>query len=735
MAPFNPSIPDQPGQELGGNSRPVDVPNSVRPQGVATNTIMPEGVKQGNMAAQYAGEAVAAGDKAQGVQYDALGDIFKEAVSGVDFLAKAGVTMVKKDIEDKVYQVADKERQAYTDVLEKIKQGVGVKNVLDANASDDDAAPTPSDVANLPSTLEALQSAKDSGKISGSYYQSRLLAEAKSLRSQYPGFREEIDQQFSKVTGTNPANAYITSLVQDINRAQAASSSNKNKMLTYIRSNLQFPGAEEKYQQYFNGDIADSDIIKWAAPYEQQKYQLNMRSLQFADKNNTRQDQERIAGDSVDYAAGVTVNRAVDSFMTKMGLNTAQDVDKMQAAQNAGTIPATQWQQWGQQVANAKTTLRTQMIADADKQGYTQAAGGKAAVIKKIDDSLQPMDSLLDRVYGKDFGGIYNTQKQLTAQNDQTKQGLLNDPKVGPYFQTSQALKDIGGEQNLQQFGLNAIKGNFNDDFKGYFSKQQQEMATQWTMKTSGVPYTFNDTIDHLQANKVNDIGLNKAILGTVKQIADPKTPDAVKENYAMAAFSPGNRGMISKLVADGFDKKGNQIDGQNKVFQDFTSPEMTKSMYQLGKKNPQIWEQYQNWTKETLANELMPQEIQDLKNIPDNSGVSVGWDAANHRFQTIDTRNAEARFYQNRYAGNTQAQGANSYYNIVDRSVNKMNANLSNFKHVAEASGQDVDAFVLHTIADAAGPEALRNVNGIPHNIIRDMGLAKYQNQQSNFK
>jgi hypothetical protein len=225
----------------GSNSRPVDIDPGIKPQGVAPNTILPEGVKQGDQSAMYAGEAAGASAKADAAGANVFGELFTGITKTVGFLGKAGVEMVKKDIEDKVYDVADRERQTYTDVLEKIKAGGGIKGVLDNNAEANNGGDIPGEVGDLPSTLEGLESAKGSGKISGSYYQSQLLTLAKNLRAKYPGFREEIDQAFTKVTGSNPANAYIRSLVSDINRAATTGNTERNRALTYIQNHSKFP--------------------------------------------------------------------------------------------------------------------------------------------------------------------------------------------------------------------------------------------------------------------------------------------------------------------------------------------------------------------------------------------------------------------------------------------------------------------------------------------------------------
>jgi len=726
LAPFNPQINPLNPDDYGKKSRPVDIDQGIKPQGVQTNEIMPHGVMQGDESAKYAGEAAAADIKSEAVGEASYANLFKDVVNTADFMGKAGVQIVKKDIEDKVYEVADKERQSYTDLLEKIKAGQGVRSILDANAEMNEDN-TPDEVAALPDRLSALQGAKDSGKISGAYYQSQLLSAAKNLRAQYPGFRQEIDQAFTKVTGSNPANAYIHSLVSDINRAATQGASDRKRYESFILSNMDtIPNAPQVLQDFRAGKLAPEEVIAKAYPYQKMKADLQMNNMLFNNEKNSREDRQRIAGEGVDKAIGMVVNQASDTIASKMGLNTSGDLDKLTALNTSGNIPPQQWQQWGQMASTVRAEIFRQAVADADKHGYTTAVGGKAAVIKRINDGLAPLDAQIDRIYNKDFGGIFDMKNQISAINQQTQMGLLSDPKLGPTFRLNQAVKDLAGEQNLQQFTMQTIKGNYNEDLKTYFKNMSATMATQYNMKTSGVPYTFNDTIDNLKKNNVTDGKFNDAVMKEVNKISDKTLPEAIRENYALAAFSPGNRGMISRLQADGTDAKGRPVTGQTAVFQRFTSPEITKSIWELGQKNPEVWKQYTTWAKETLSNELMSKEIHDLAKVDTSAtGVSVGWDQKNQRFVTnyVGTPGpAESRVYTRNPA----------YERFIEGSVNRLNGNIANYKEIANRTGEDPGAFILKSIADAAGPEVLRNVNGIPYNLMRDMGLARMNFMQN---
>src|SRR5688572_19819782 len=146
---------------------------------------MPEGQKIGDRSAEYLGQAEAFKMQGEAAATKGWGDLFSNIVGMGDFLGKAGVQMVKKDIENRVYEVADRERQQYTSELEQMIAGkVGTKNLLDANASM--YTPLPEDISELPDHLATLQSAQRAGKITKLDYQGRLLEHAKALRSQYP---------------------------------------------------------------------------------------------------------------------------------------------------------------------------------------------------------------------------------------------------------------------------------------------------------------------------------------------------------------------------------------------------------------------------------------------------------------------------------------------------------------------------------------------------------------------
>lgn len=723
MAPINPAIQPTNDPSYGSNSRPVDVPDVIKVRGVEQNTIMPEGVKQGDRSAEFEGQAAAYGVQADAVGVKGIGELFAGLAQTGDFMGKVGVEMVKKDIEDRVYTTASEIRQAYTTKLEELRQNpAGIKGVLDATNGGETV---PDDISTLSENLIALRGAKDAGKISNTYYQGRLLAEAKDLRARYPGFRQEIDNEFAKVTGSNPANAYVQSLVGDINKAAAALNGNRGKMETYLRGFIGYPGGKDVYNGFINGTVTQEQAIDFASKYEAEDVEVKRLTNRMKVTDIGREEKSYVAEKLVDKASGVIVGRAADEILNQLGLNNEQSVVEMASKINNDATVRKNWETLGQNAENMKLRLRTEMIAAADRSGATEnIKGGKKALIEKIDASLSIFDTIKDRIYNKDAGGLFSVARGLKEMTDNDTRDLFNDSKVGPEARQWAVMKGFG-ESFMANYALKQLGGDTPKQYTQFVNRWKRALITQAEYGPRGEPVTLNNAFDEFRDKKVVDPKVSASVINEITRITDKDTPDEAKANLALSAFSPGNRGFISRLNEDGVDAKGRRIQGQNAVFQKLTTPEMTAEIARLGKTNPAIWENYVNWTKETFGSELLNKELNNLKTITNNPNLKVSWDSDNKRFGlAYDSGFREGMTSrQNLGSGIPNADPA---YNLALQSINRINSNLYNYKNVAQASGQDVDAFLLRVIRDTAGPDAINNVSGIPAQMINQIDLTR---------
>lgn len=701
-------------------TRPISVPDDIRPQGVDTNRIMPRGQEIGDRSAEFEGRAKGIASTSQGLSSQAFGDLFAGVVGVGDFLGKAGVQMVKKNIENEVYEVADAERNLYMQRLEEIKNGGSVRNIVATDSSES----LPSEISELPDQLSVLSSARDGGKISSTDYRARLMARAKDLRAKYPGFRQEIDAEFAKVTGMNPANAVITGLIADINRQGHTVASEATKARNLVIQNLgAFPDPADAIYKTESGQWSLADVAKIVAPHEKFKLNITERKLAFDDIKLTDEQRARAGGQLIDDFATNEVAGFVSKFTTKMGLTNEDDVASMDGRTKSGELNSQRWNELGRLFSSGVLELRQRLWDLARSNGLVKKLGADE-VNKHIDAAVKRTDIIKERIFAADVGGIHESAKMIQAMQDDDTKGAMQDPIIGAPLRMASIAKRLGGDSYSAALGLAQAQEGLPAKFVSYTKAVQNAIATQFDMQNSGVPLTLNRVFDSY-SDKMKDASPKEkaavvnSTINRIKEISDPKTPDAVKLNYALAAFSEGNRGFVDRLNQDSFDAKGRPTRGKNAVYQDLTSEAMTKSIFELNKKHPGIWQKYVDWSTETIDS-LTSRDARYLDQIR-NPAIQVGWDSNNHRFVFNYKISDQERNRLHITRLEEDAEGVH-----VRNIINRLNNNLAGYRHIAEAAGGDVDTFVLGAIAKAVGPQSLSRVDGIPANIIRDIGLTR---------
>lgn len=740
MAPFNPEIQRTNDPTYGNNSRAIDTPDGIRPQGVQQNQIMPEGQKIGDRSAEYLGQAEAFKSQGKAIETKGFGDLFSNIVQGADFLGKAGVQLVKKDIENKVYEIASNERSAYTAELEKIKANIGVKNIISDTGTDSNGDPVPEAISELGTTLATLKSARDGGKITKTDYQGRLAAEAQNLRSMYPGFKAEIDAEFTKVTGQNPANARINGLITEINRAAAANNSQQNKTLQYIKQNDWVPGSEERFIKYSNGLMSDSEVFQEISKYKQAKERIEAKGLIRRDSKETREEAQVSSKNDADYTAGVAVAASVDKFAIKYGFNTPDNAQQLQKMAESGQISSQQWAQRLAEINTEITRLEVNMMRDMQRTGTSKLLkGGQAEAQEIVKSALAPMYAMRDSIADKNVGRMYDASREAQAVLDDNKRGLLTDSLAGPVWAGIKTMGDLGGDAYMQQWSAQqAFKPNGPaDTFSEWSKRWAVEFRAQNGEGKRGKPTTYNDFVEEMKAKKIDDPVQQKRLMqdkvNAVSEIADPKVPDAIKINLAKAAFSPGNNNFLSKLNMDSFDERGRPVSGMNAVFQKWTSPEVSREMERLGRTDPKVWQQYSDWVKTTWATELVPRELADLSKFQKDPNIRIEWSSENKRFEVSRTAVPDL---QAKYREGLGGEGRNSaetianqrQFETVQRSINRLNNGLYNIRHVAQMENPKdptaTDAFFLKAIVAATSPEVIQNLNSLPGDMVRKIIL-----------
>lgn len=724
-------------------SRGVDVPDQIKPQGQAVASITPQGAKfagaeyEGNRhideSGKYAGVA-------QGLETAATGNLIQNLAGVAVLAAKGADTVIKDDIDNTTYTAVDRERQAFTAGLE---QASGAKTTKMDVLSSGSHEPIPDEVENVGETVGSLKAARDGGKISPTLYYARLDAIASSIRNRYPGYREYIDKQISQVSGVDPANAYIKSLMSDINRAQSASAGAANKEETFVKQNLGTPGVLDLWQARKAGKVSMDDIYRRVSEDKIYKEQLNVRALERADRTGTRAEQAIAVADDATFEVNGKVNNWVKTFE----LTAAGTGDKMESAIQKLATGETKYSPeekdaLGQQIVAQKEKMSQEIDVSwntKDKNGKTQIdyMGGKDKADKLKADLLQPMDRLADLIYNERWGAAGSAMRAVKGQIAQSKYNLMNsgDPEMDAYWRNVAATNELGSHFDKSFFDRLFIKKNIGDKMKTYIEKEAAGAVTG-NLNSKGVPYSAAETIKQAQAAGVTDPNVFEQIVRIPALIPDKSFPDKAKANLINYTFGPANRGVLDQVAADGRDSNGRPIPGKMSVFKAWTAPEITAEVMRLDRQDPSknLWPNYKNWAEETFQFQLFSREARDLNTVQMTPNMKITWDTEKNQFDW-KVGNESLLNPNSRAVGLSLAEkaleGSRSQVNQADitrgiDSIKRLNEGLKSISNIAKAGNEDVESYLLKSLTSMGFDPNIASPKGIPDHMIQSIKTSR---------
>lgn len=638
---------------------------------------------------------------------------------------RAADTIIKDSIDKQVYAEVDAERGAYTQALEDTTVPVGrvpgqPQRTMNARELESytplDLLPNnpqqlPSDLRGLPRTIGSLHGGFANGKISNTYYYGRLNSIAKDLRSRYPGYREYIDKQIAEVTGVNPANAYLGSLRDDLNQYLSKSRDSQDKTLAMIDKYIGIPGAPQIRQMYMQGQMDEQGVRQWVHNREVWDDFYKFQQARHTYNQNQRTEASHSAREMVSYKSSTEIAAHMDTMQVTLAgqkVNLLEYINqKPPNAEEARVIAL--------ELKSQREIMRRRLQNEFNKplpngRRAIDDAGGPDAVNKIIDEHLKTYDNFVDLMVNEQYGAAYQSaQRAKGLINDQTLRAL-QDKKIGPPLVMMNILKQNAGEPFVAQYYRNLLTNGFNADFKNYIEALEIPIMAQPTLgpNGTGTPITGND-----QLTRANDTGIAtpemvKVIVDRLASIPNSDIPDPTKVKIARAAFSAGNANFISRINED----KVEIIDGRRvvtpgriAVFEQLTSPEMTREMRRLGLKDPSLWNEYTTWVGNTFGNELFRREINNLKTYQRMPGVTITYrssDAGAPQFGVI--------FQEDRAAGARPAGGggpANPIMGMnpaakaeIEASVAKLNRGLATTSQVFKEDNSNIEAYMLHLLS-----------------------------------
>lgn len=662
-------------------------------------------------------------------------------------VVKASDELIKQDaqkaVEDKVNPVRDDyiSQLSAADFSLNLNQATGGVNqgivpsakpltpgVIEMGSNDE---PTQAELKTLPNSLSLLESAKANGKLSPTAYYGRLMSIAQDLRSRYPvGYREYIDKEISKVTGVDPANAYIHSILGDINSFMTNHQAEKGKVLSEM---MKYVGADpqlgtQMYKGVANGSIPLDKGLAWAAQYAAIDYQHQQRTAKFQDAKQGNEYNKSEATMGFQTWTSDQVAAQFDSVITLQG-QSPQSIQKIMLDSLNGktTLGPNDYQLLAQNMRGLRDGLAAKMFSELNKTderrpySYARTLGGDGNKI--IEESLAPYNRVIDALDKKDIGLAYDAHKSVQAFKDQSANLMWKQPSFAAWAGQMEAFRQVGGDQAVtklmeRQMGLNKlpvmdqkfIETNLANlstgpdprgrDFKNVNNVYEAVKTTADAERKLGrkIPESYREIQNQID-------GPNLSLL-------DPSTPIEVKKNIARNYFSPETNSFLGLIKPDVTDPKtGLVASGRQSWFARFTRPDVAQQIKMLG--DPQIQADYNDWVK-TNYESLFGEDIKKLGNIDlTNTKWHLSWnDEDPNRRLHLATENRD-----------TMIRNTGRRTLPYEDEVAKINKGITGMANVLKAQGKsdaDVKAAVLNSLQLQLS--SWKSFNGVPEGFIKGL-------------
>jgi hypothetical protein len=712
MAVFNPDVPDQPMPNYTGYSK---------------------------------GISPVEGNKTWGLIAKGVGDVLENTVQAYDLQNKAEID---KKVDAGINEIRDAEIQRLSAAADVVtgKTGAGPAptalnpttnpadaqtpplNLLDPNKSENippEVAQAGEYAANA--RMAGLNSTRDVSKELKLYYDAKMLMFAKSIRSQYPGYVDYIDQKVSNELGGNPANLVLAS-----QRALlAAQAGQREKEFEYARKLI---------MEHYNENSAATLALLYAGKKNvldvvnmiNEDLLMEARNKKLRDAVSTseaaRKEGESVAQIALSDAANNIAARTARTLASAWGLKDSSDLSRLlfeyktQAPGSEGAkLSSEEITKRGYQMQAYLNPMRQELYKylrevrkDSNGNDYTLLQRINPANEEAfINNALAPWKSLAEDYLNKNTGAAALKHELIdAAKNDTFYRYYTEKGAIGAQFRAMDAFHRGMGQNFLEWWVPQFFKQNTDLMAKsktGVAGLLNWELA-RYSLGTSdpNLPPerwdtpTINQTIEDFKKND-EPPEMYKAILRFPELIYDPRfneaNPEAAK-NLAMAAFHPSGRFILDKFPLDRTDPRTKlPILGANTVFDRWFDKKMSDTLWRLYGGKGAGWNNYKD-AGETMFHSLLRRDIENLNQI-NMFSVNKGTGPVLMYEIGFDPDKSELKLYRTR--------GDDPWYKdhipqerLANASLERVNRGLDKLKHLYEIDGTPLNERLVLMLANA---------------------------------
>lgn len=456
-------------------------------------------------------------------------------------------------------------------------------------------------------------------------YTGALNSLAKQLRNEFPGHKDFIDEQIAKISGKNPANAYMDNLLQDIRSSGAKADTYEKQITSKAMENFGSPDVR-MYMDAFHAKIPGAfekltDAVQRA---EEQKYRDQRWKTQ-SDQNKTD-----LAGDA-DLAKSQGQQklssiafRAFNPVIDIPGLTSPQMQQQLLDEARAGlpsSIKAEQWEQMYQNAQRARDLYYNQAKDAMNEGGFSRRMRDPTYEKTMIENEGQYLDRQVEAIGKRDVGMMFSLQRRSKLIEDNAKYAFQTDKTMGDFFVKSKLVRENLPDAWQGFLTQKALAGGALGQFQNWFEDRTAAAGVPDNIRKDGV--AKNMTADIITARKAeadhrvpsrlyDDLVENVNLITKAQEMGQPQ----VAREIALYSFDPKyNSNLIDQFGRDFTDKDGVFHKGKFAYYDVMTRPKVVDSVFAL--KDKDTWDKMKDW-QEVSFKTLFTEEVKSLNRLTD---------------------------------------------------------------------------------------------------------------------
>jgi hypothetical protein len=618
----------------------------------------------------------------------ATGEAVKDIAEGVTGGIKAADQIVQAFAADDVRRTVEPERENY---IQALRAGNAVSQ-LQASGTLTDAlpegqqGPLPPPIKQLPQQLGVLQSARAGGKLSETDYYARLMALAKDLRSRYPiGYSYYIDSKISAITGVDPANAYIKSVIGDINSRTEAVQKQKNAVSSMILKNADdYPELVPVYIAHQKGQLSDEAALMEVSKRTSVGAAIKRRELELnAQKGEEEAAQRNWYNLGRDKASHIFNTNADNMTVPVDGGSPVKLFEALSSSKPSGTQALDLARGLGVLGQKTEADINAWLdTKDSDGRSYRSklAPGKDQEIIKEVRDRTQFQ---IDKLTKGEASPYLMAKSIWEAQNSEA---LRKSFEQYPWLRGLKTIEASGGSQFLSTFVTQQMLGNtsIQKDATALLTKGVIDGALGEPTSSGAMPSLIK-SYEESKEHGINTPQHYRNYLKILDAIVDPNISPDLRQKYAAYFFREENRPIIRMIEEDSIGSDGKKRTSRTSFFQQLTSDRLLQATKELG---GAAWEQHKDWATSTFSQHLLEPAVVKLNSEIEQHDIKWGWDETNNHLTYVIKNPATSPM--DRFSGKLYRDEA------VRFTVNNLNRALDRLKPIAKADGEDLNKYML---------------------------------------